>query len=100
VILLGGFKMRYTLTKAIFKRVYAKNGKEGTPIVGYALYDKLLGKNVLFNRFEAYVAVSTYGATNADAYIREVSCKEDMPDKNGRIYYLKPNDGKKINEYF
>lgn len=95
-----GTPMRYTLLKAVTTTMETKNGKQGTPVVGYILKDFVTGTTEFLERKEAYNKVKTYGATNVEALSRNVSCEEDSPDSEGKIYYLKPNDGTKINEHF
>ncbi|MCU7667880.1 hypothetical protein [Bacillus thuringiensis] len=96
----SGIDMRYKLLKVVTKTVETKHGKQGTPVVGYILKDFATDTTEFLERKEAYDKVKTYGATNVEALSRNASCEEDSPDSEGKIYYLKPNDGTKVNEHF
>ena len=69
----------------------SNSGKTGTPIIGYVLKDLSTGIIEAFNRHDACTAISVSGAINVEAKTREFQGKT--------IYYLKPTDDKKINEY-
>jgi len=92
--------MRYTLLKAVFISKPSSNGKVSTPIVGYVLEDTLDNSTHFVSRKEAYNKVTKYKSTNVEAYKRKTICKEDIPDEEGYVYYLKLINGSKIKDFF
>lgn len=66
-------------------------GKVGTPIIGYVFRNLELGIIEVFNRHDAWTAASVHGVTNMEPKIRDFEGKT--------VLYLKPTNGKKINEY-
>lgn len=87
--------MVYTLIKALTSEVESKGGKIGTPIIGYVLLNHETGKKEVHNKQDAYALVSLHGATNAEAHVRQgIVDGEELT-----VFYLKPTDGRKINQY-
>lgn len=87
--------MKYTLKKALVVDRTSSSGKVGTPILSYSLLNNDTGETEIYSKFDAYVLVKQLGATNCEAKTRTMV----VDGINQTIYYLKPNDGKKINEY-
>lgn len=69
----------------------SNNGKIGTPIIGFVLKNLESGILEVMNRHEAHSVVTLHGAVNVEAKTREFQ-GEIIP-------YLKPTNGRKINEY-
>lgn len=92
--------MRYKLLKAVYISKPSTNGKVRTPIVGYVLEDTLDSSTHFVSRKEAYNKITQYKSTNVEAYKRKTICKEDIPDEEGYVYYLKPINGSKIKDFF
>ena len=85
--------MRFTLLKAYTEKT-VKNDKTSTPIVGYLFLDTVENEEIKCNRKEGYDLVKQYGGTNVEAKIRVESSNE-----GSIIYYLKPTEGRKINDF-
>lgn len=89
--------MKYTLLKALTGQKISEHGRMGTPILAYLMLDNETGEIAIHQKFDAYLSIGAYGATNCEAKQRRT---DEM--RNGKYvmnYYLKPTDGKKITEY-
>ncbi|AFQ96489.1 hypothetical protein [Bacillus phage vB_BceM_Bc431v3] len=87
--------MRYTLKKALVASRTSSSGRVGTPILGYSLLDSETGEVSIYSKYDAYRFVKYHKATNCEAKTRTMV----VDGESETIYYLKPNDGTKMNEY-
>lgn len=90
---------RYTLLKALTGVKVSENGRVGTPILAYVLKDNDTGDTKVVSKFNAYLSIGAYGATNCEAKARRTDEIDKKTGNHVMSYYLKPNDGTKINEY-
>jgi hypothetical protein len=91
--------MLFKMINAVVIEIENHDGKPMTPMVGYILQDLDTAIKICVSRSEAYEIGMEIGVVNAEAKTREVSCKDDKPNKDGTISYLRLNEkGKKINE--